>query len=46
MIIDFTDISRIVIESEEGELVAEITQDEITVSDGYIANLIPTEVRA
>jgi hypothetical protein len=45
MIIDFTDISRIVIESEEGELVAEITQDEIMVSDGYIANLIPTEVR-
>jgi hypothetical protein len=46
MIIDFTHISRIVIESEKGELVAEITQDEITVSDGYIATLIPTEVRA
>lgn len=46
MIIDFTYISRIVIESEDGEMVAEITQDEITVMDGYIATLMPTEVRA
>ena len=46
MIIDFTHISRIVIESEEGEMVDEITQDEITVRVGYIAKLYPTEVRA
>lgn len=46
MIIDFKRISRIVIISDEGELVAEITQDEITVRVGYIAKLIPTEVRA
>ena len=46
MIIDFTHISRIVIESEDGAVVAEITQDEITVRVGYIANLYPTEVRA
>lgn len=46
MIIDFTHISRIVIESEDGAMVAEITQDEITVMDGYIATLMSTEVRA
>ena len=33
-------------ETEDGEMVAEITQDEITVMDGYIATLMQTEVRA
>ncbi len=43
MELDFREYSKIVIESEDGEPVCEITQDDITINDGYVGRCVPLE---
>ena len=41
--LDFTEYSKLVIETESGEIVCEITQDDINIMDGYVGRCVPLE---
>jgi len=41
--LDFTEYSKLVIETEDGETVCEITQDDINIMDGYVGRCVPLE---
>ena len=41
--LDFTEYSKLVIETEDGEIVCEITQDDINIMDGYVGRCVPIE---
>lgn len=43
MIIDFQDVKMLQIVNESGEVICDITQDEITPHAGYLVKLIPSD---
>lgn len=44
--LDFTEYSKLIIEDEDGNVVCEITQDDITISDGYYGHCVPLEIES
>lgn len=41
--LDFTEYSKLVIETEDGDVVCEITQDDITIVEGYVGRCVLLE---